>query len=68
MQQGTRKVCEVSELVSDRDMSLVFETAFACWHLLIQKELAAFLRSFQGKGEQNLCPGSEWGRSTDKTS
>lgn len=59
MQQGTHKVCEVSELVSDRDMSLVVETAFACWHLLIQKELAAFLRSFQGKGEQNLCPGSE---------
>jgi hypothetical protein len=37
-------------------MSLVFETAFAFGHLLIQKELAAFLRTFQGKGEQDLCP------------
>lgn len=59
MQQGTHKVCEVSELVSDRDMSLVVETAFCLLAFADPEGVSSISEIFSGQGEQNLCPGSE---------
>lgn len=43
------RYCEILELISGRDVSIVFSTVFAYKHLLIQKRLITLLRASQRK-------------------
>lgn len=50
---------EISELITERNMNLVFGIAFACWAFADPEGVTALLRASQDKEEQSLGLGPQ---------